>query len=38
MAGQLDPTLIPPDIDVAATLDELGGVVMSAFIRTRKPS
>jgi arsenite methyltransferase len=38
MAGQLDPTLIPPDIDVAATLDELDGVVMSAFIRARKPS
>jgi len=38
MAGQLDPALIPPDIDVAATIDELDGVVMSAFIRARKPS
>ncbi|HZW44617.1 MAG TPA: arsenite methyltransferase [Dermatophilaceae bacterium] len=38
MAGQLDPALIPPDLDVAATVDELDGVVMSAFIRARKPS
>jgi len=38
MAGQLDPALIPPDIDFAATIDELDGVVMSAFIRARKPS
>jgi arsenite methyltransferase len=37
MAGQLDPALIPPDIDVVATIDELDGVVMSAFIRARKP-
>ena len=37
MAGQLDPTLIPADIDAAATMDELDGVVMSAFIRARKP-
>lgn len=38
MAGQLDPALIPQDLDVAATIDELDGVVMSAFIRARKPS
>jgi len=38
MAGQLDAALIPPDVDVAATIDELDGVVMSAFIRARKPS
>ncbi len=37
MASQLDPALIPPDVDVAATIDELDGVVMSAFIRARKP-
>jgi len=37
MAGQLDPALLPPDLDVAATIDELDGVVMSAFIRARKP-
>jgi arsenite methyltransferase len=37
MAGQLDPTLIPEDIDAGATMDELDGVVMSAFIRARKP-
>ena len=37
MAGQLDPALIPEDIDAASTLDELDGVVMSAFIRARKP-
>jgi arsenite methyltransferase len=37
MAGQLDPTLMPADIDAAATMDELDGVVMSAFIRARKP-
>ena len=37
MAGQLDPALIPPDLDVAAAIDELDGVVMSAFIRARKP-
>jgi SAM-dependent methyltransferase len=37
MAGQLDPALTPPDLDVAATADELDGVVMSAFIRARKP-
>ena len=38
MAGQLDPALIPRDLNVAATIDELNGVVMSAFIRARKPS
>lgn len=38
MASQLDPALIPPGIDVAATIDELDGVVMSAFIRANKPS
>jgi len=38
MAGQLDPALIPPDLNLAATIDELDGVVMSAFIRARKPS
>jgi SAM-dependent methyltransferase len=38
MAGQLDPALIPADIDVASTIDELDGVVMSAFIRARKPA
>lgn len=38
MAGQLDPALIPLDIDVTATIDELDGVVMSAFIRARKPA
>jgi len=37
MAGQLDPILIAEDNDVAAALDELDGVVMSAFIRARKP-
>ena len=37
MASELDPALIPPDLDVAATVDELDGVVMSAFIRARKP-
>jgi arsenite methyltransferase len=37
MAGQLDPALIPPDVDVASTIDELDGVVMSAFIRANKP-
>ena len=37
MASQLDPAVIPPDVDVAATLDELDGVVMSAFVRARKP-
>jgi SAM-dependent methyltransferase len=36
MASQLDP--VPPDIDVPATIDELDGVVMSAFIRAHKPS
>ena len=25
MASQLDPALIPPDIDVSSTIDELGG-------------
>jgi hypothetical protein len=38
MASQLDPALIPPDVDVADTIDELDGVVMSAFIRALKPS
>ena len=38
MAGQLDPALIPPDVDVAAAIGELDGVVMSAFIRARKPN
>lgn len=37
MADQLDAALIQPDIDVAATLDELDHVVMSAFIRAGKP-
>jgi hypothetical protein len=38
MANQLDPALIPADIDVASTIDELDGVVMSAFIQARKPA
>jgi arsenite methyltransferase len=38
MASQLDPALIPTDIDVSSTIDELDGVVMSAFIRAHKPS
>lgn len=38
MASQLDPALIPADIDVTSTIDELDGVVMSAFIRARKPA
>jgi ubiquinone/menaquinone biosynthesis C-methylase UbiE len=38
MASQLDPALIPADIDVASTIDELDGVVISAFIRARKPA
>jgi SAM-dependent methyltransferase len=29
---------IPADIDACATLDELDGVVMSAFVRARKPT
>ena len=37
MAGQLDPALIPPGIDVSSTIDELDGVVMSASIRATKP-
>jgi arsenite methyltransferase len=37
MASQLDPAATPPEVDIAATLDELDGVVMSAFIRARKP-
>ena len=37
MVRQLDPATIPPDVDAAATLDQLDGVVMSAFIRARKP-
>jgi len=37
MASQLDPALIPPDIDVSSTIDELDGVVMSASIRATKP-
>jgi len=37
LAGQLDPAHIPPDTDVVSTIDELDGVVMSAFIRARKP-
>jgi hypothetical protein len=38
MASQLDPALIPSDIEVAAAIDELDGVVTSAFIRANKPS
>ena len=38
MADHLDAALIPPDIDVEATLDELDRVVMSAFIRASKPA
>ena len=38
MATQIDPSAVPPDLDLAATVDELDGVVMSAFIRARKPS
>jgi arsenite methyltransferase len=37
-ASQLDPGIIPSDIDVAATIDELDGVVVSAFIRANKPT
>jgi ubiquinone/menaquinone biosynthesis C-methylase UbiE len=37
MASQLDAALIPPDIDVSSTIDELDGVVMSASIRATKP-
>jgi SAM-dependent methyltransferase len=37
MASQLDPALIPADIDASATIDELDGVVTSAFIRATKP-
>jgi|SRR5450631_2814298 arsenite methyltransferase len=38
MAGQLDPALIPAGVDVADTIKELDGVVMSVFIRASKPS
>jgi len=37
MASQLDSALLPPDIDVSSTIDELDGVVMSASIRATKP-
>lgn len=37
LAGQVDPAAIPADLDIEATLDELDGVVMSAFVRARKP-
>jgi arsenite methyltransferase len=37
MASQLDPALLPADIDVSSTIDELDGVVMSASIRATKP-
>ena len=37
MASKLDPAIIPAGIDVRATIDELDGVVMSAFIRATKP-
>jgi arsenite methyltransferase len=38
MASQLDPALIPAGVDVADTIKELDGVVMSVFIRASKPS
>ena len=38
MASQLDPALIPAGVDVADTINELDGVVMSVFIRASKPS
>jgi arsenite methyltransferase len=37
LASQLDPALIPADIDVPSSIGELDCVVMSAFIRARKP-
>ena len=37
VASQLDSALLPPDIDVSSTIDELDGVVMSASIRAKKP-
>jgi arsenite methyltransferase len=38
MASQLDPALVPPGIDVTAIIEELGSVVMGAFIRANKRS
>jgi SAM-dependent methyltransferase len=37
MAAEVDRTDLPAGLDVAAVLDQLDGVVTSAFIRARKP-
>ena len=38
LADQLDPALVPPDLDREATVSALDGVVTSAFIRAVKPA
>jgi SAM-dependent methyltransferase len=37
MVDNVEPGTLPGDLDMAATLDELDGVVRTAFIRARKP-
>jgi arsenite methyltransferase len=38
LADQLDPALIPANLDREATINELDGVVMSCFVRALKPA
>jgi SAM-dependent methyltransferase len=37
LVADLDPSEIPPGLDVEATIADLDGVIRSAFIRARKP-
>ena len=38
LVAGLDPSDIPPGLDVDATIDKLDGVIRSAFIRGTKPA
>jgi hypothetical protein len=38
LADQLDPALVPANLDREATVDALDGVVTSSFIRAVKPA